>query len=53
MTDPVPDDLERQKLDLERFKARLDYRKFVLASVVAAITIAAIPPLISVGDCGA
>ncbi len=38
-------DLETRKLDLERYKAQLDYRKFVLASVFAAIAIAAIPPL--------
>ena len=38
-------DLEMRKLELERYKARLDYRKFVLASVFAAIVIAAIPPL--------
>jgi hypothetical protein len=38
-------DLERTRLDLERYKAQLDFRKFVLGSVFAAITIAAIPPL--------
>jgi hypothetical protein len=32
-------DLEVRKLALERYKARLDYRKFVLASVFAAIAI--------------
>ncbi|MEQ1531862.1 MAG: lysozyme [Methylococcales bacterium] len=37
--------LEFEKLRLERFKARLDYRKFVLGSFFAAIAIAAIPPL--------
>jgi hypothetical protein len=37
--------LRLRKLELEGYKARLDYRKFVLASVFAAIIIAAIPPL--------
>jgi hypothetical protein len=37
--------LETKRLDLERYKAQLDFRKFVWGSVVAAITIAAIPPL--------
>jgi hypothetical protein len=37
-------ELEYRKLELERYKARLDFRKFVLASVFAAIVIAAIPP---------
>ena len=37
--------LELQRLELERFKARLDYRKFIFSSVIAAIAIAAIPPL--------
>ena len=37
--------LEAQKLELERYKAKLDYRKFVLGSVFVAIAIAAIPPL--------
>lgn len=35
--------LELKRLELERYKAWLDYRKFIWASVVAAITIAAIP----------
>jgi hypothetical protein len=38
-------DLAIRKLELDRYKATLDYRKFVLASVFAAIVIAAIPPL--------
>jgi hypothetical protein len=38
-------DLEGRKLDLEREKAKLNFRKFVLGSVFAAIAIAAIPPL--------
>jgi len=38
-------DLDRQKLDLERYKAKLDYQKFVLGSVFVAVAIAAIPPL--------
>ena len=37
--------LEFEKLKLERHKAQLDYRKFVLGSVFAAVAIAAIPPL--------
>jgi hypothetical protein len=38
-------DIEREKIELERYKARLDYRKFVLGSVFVALAIAAIPPL--------
>jgi hypothetical protein len=38
-------EFERRKLELEYYKARLDYRKFVLGSVFVAISIAAIPPL--------
>ncbi len=38
-------DLEREKLELERYKIRLDYKKFVLGSVFVALAIAAIPPL--------
>jgi hypothetical protein len=38
-------ELERERLSVEREKARLDYRKFVLGSVFVAIAIAAIPPL--------
>ncbi len=41
---PPEVDIELRKIELERYKARLDYRKFVLASVFAAIAIAAIPP---------
>ncbi len=40
-----PANWEIRKLELERYKAQLDYRKFVLGSVFAAIAIAAIPPL--------
>ncbi|MGY3482180.1 hypothetical protein ACVW1C_000063 [Bradyrhizobium sp. USDA 4011] len=36
---------EWRKLALERYKARLDYTKFVLGSVFVALAIAAIPPL--------
>jgi hypothetical protein len=38
-------DLEQQRLAFEYYKARLEYRKFVLGSVFVAIAIAAIPPL--------
>jgi len=41
---PNPE-LELRRLELERYKAHLDFRKFVLGSVCAAIVIAAIPPL--------
>jgi hypothetical protein len=43
---PISPDAElaRRKLDFEYYKARLDYRKFVLGSVFVAIAIAAIPP---------
>jgi hypothetical protein len=41
----VQSDLDYQKLAFERYKARLDYRKFVLASVFVALAVAAIPPL--------
>jgi len=37
--------LEAQRLELERYKAKLDFRKFMWGSVVAGVTIAAIPPL--------
>jgi len=37
-------DLEKMRLDLDRYKAQLDFRKFVLGSVCAAIAVAAIPP---------
>jgi hypothetical protein len=37
-------EIDKQKLELEYYKARLDYRKFVLGSVFVAIAIAAIPP---------
>ena len=38
-------DLEMRRLDLERYKAKLQFRRFVLGSVFTAITVAAIPPL--------
>jgi hypothetical protein len=38
-------EIEREKLKLDRYKAHLDYRKFVLGSVFVAVAIAAIPPL--------
>jgi hypothetical protein len=38
-------DLERQKLEIERKKNNLDFVKFFLGSVVAAIAIAFIPPM--------
>ncbi|UIJ84287.1 hypothetical protein [Rhizobium leguminosarum] len=44
--------LELKRLELERYKAWLDYRKFIWASVVAAITIAAIPPLFQLATAG-
>jgi hypothetical protein len=37
--------LEAQRIELERYKARLDFRKFMWGTVVAGVTIAAIPPL--------
>jgi hypothetical protein len=36
--------LEVQRLELERYKAKLDFRKFIWGSVFAAIAIATIPP---------
>jgi hypothetical protein len=44
--------LELKRLELERYKAQLGYRKFIWASVVAAITIAAIPPLFQLATAG-
>jgi hypothetical protein len=44
-------DIERAKLDLDRYKAQLDFRKFIFGSVFAAVAIAAIPPLISIRNC--
>jgi hypothetical protein len=41
--------IELKKLELERYKAQLDYRKFIFGSVFAAIAIAAIPPLFQLG----
>jgi hypothetical protein len=37
--------LEAQRIELERYKAKLDFRKFMWGTVVAGVTIAAIPPL--------
>src|ERR1700722_1559110 len=46
MTDQQPaQNTQSQQLELERLKLRLEYKKFVLGTVVAGITIAAIPPL--------
>jgi hypothetical protein len=36
--------IEREKIELERYKARLDYKNFVLGSAFVALAIAAIPP---------
>jgi Protein of unknown function (DUF1353) len=42
---PLPElSLEREKIELERYKAQLDFRKFVLGSVFVALAVAAIPP---------
>ncbi len=41
---PNQTDLESRKLEFERYKAQLDYRKFIWGSVFVAIAIAAIPP---------
>lgn len=38
-------DVDRQRLELERYKIDLDYRKFIWGSVFVAIAIAALPPL--------
>jgi predicted chitinase len=43
--DKKTDEADRRKLRFEYYKARLEYRKFVLGSVFVAIAIAAIPPL--------
>jgi hypothetical protein len=37
--------LEKERLELERYKAGRDYKRFVLGSVFVALAIAAIPPL--------
>jgi hypothetical protein len=42
---PASEDLELKKLDVEKYKAELDSRKFILTGVVAAIAIALIPPV--------
>jgi hypothetical protein len=44
--------LEQEKLELERYKIRLDYKKFVLGSVFVALAIAAIPPLFQLATAG-
>jgi hypothetical protein len=41
----IQKELEWEKFTLERYKARLDYRKFILGSVFVALALAAIPPL--------
>ncbi|MGL3111935.1 hypothetical protein [Bradyrhizobium sp. BR 1432] len=40
---------EQRQFEFDRYKARLDFWKFVLGSVVAAIAIALIPPLFQYG----
>jgi hypothetical protein len=45
-------ELESQRLELEQYKAALDYRKFIWGSVVAGITIALIPPLFQLATAG-
>jgi Protein of unknown function (DUF1353) len=45
-------DLEKEKLELKRYKIRLDYKKFVLGSVFVALAIAAIPPLFQLATAG-
>jgi len=48
MTDGAPGDTspaELQRLDLERYKAKLEFRKFIWGTVVGGIAIVAIPPL--------
>jgi len=48
MTDAAPGDTspaELQRLELERYKAKLEFRKFIWGTVIGGITIAAIPPL--------
>ncbi|QTD31457.1 DUF1353 domain-containing protein [Pseudomonas fluorescens] len=51
MTDDsfITEELKREQLGLERYKANLDYKKFVLSSVFVAIAVAAIPPLFQLG----
>lgn len=51
--DGSPDvSLEKERIELERYKSRLDYKKFVLGSVFAAIVVAAIPPLFQLATAG-
>jgi hypothetical protein len=38
-------EIEREKLNLDKYKAQLDYKKFILGSVFVALALAAIPPL--------
>ena len=47
-----PFDVEREKLEFERFKAKLDFRKFVLGSVFVALAVATIPPLFQLATAG-
>jgi hypothetical protein len=42
---PKDQSIEQQQLELERYKTKMDFLKFVWGSVVAAIAVAAIPPL--------
>jgi hypothetical protein len=47
---PPQANIDREKIELERYKIRLDYRKFVLGSVFVAIAIALIPPLFQLAN---
>ena len=49
---PSSPSIEQQKLELERYKIQLDYRKFVLGSVFVAITIVTIPPVFQLATAG-
>lgn len=42
---PKVQSIEQQQLELERYKTKMDFLKFVWGSVVVAIAVAAIPPL--------
>ncbi len=44
-----PNDWDAKRLEFERYKLRLEYKKFLWGSVVAAIAIAAIPPAFQAG----
>ncbi len=45
-------DIERERIELKRYKIRLDYKKFVLGSVFVALALAAIPPLFQLATAG-